>query len=489
AGTYGEGVIRINPANGALQHLNKELRNGNVLNITGKGNEVWLATLGGVSQIKTSGGGFSVKNFTSQDGLISDYIYQVFIDSKDRLWFSTDGKGVDMLDEFGVQHFQDGLNSKVVYGMTEDGARNLWANVQGEGLYRFDGKKFHAFDPQNKILRDNNIGCFTTTTDGNLFIMHDLGIDIYDVRTNRVHYLGEEYGIRAMKPYLNAVARDLKGGLFVGTDRGILRYADVLEPTHITPRPLIGDFDVLNKPFLLVPGTSLSHTQNDITIHYLGLWFQNPTALNYQYKLENYDREWISSRDQAVTYSSLPPGDYIFKVRASDTEDFAGVQEAKIAFRISPPFWKTGWFYALAISGVVVALYFIIKYRERRLWLDKQMLEARVQERTLEIKKKNEEIHAQAEEIRMINENLEQLVLERTQQLERKNEALEKYAFINAHELRAPVASILGLISLMQNIQLQEEEKIYLKHLETSAEKLDKVVRSIGHTISKGEGN
>ena len=119
----------------------------------------------------------------------------------------------------------------------------------------------------------------------------------------------------------------------------------------------------------------------------------------------------------------------------------------------------------------------------------KQILEARVQERTLEIKKKNEEIHAQAEEIRMINENLEQLVHERTQQLERKNQTLEKYAFINAHELRAPVASILGLISLMQNLKLEEDEKIYLKHLETSAEKLDKVVRSIGHTISKGEGN
>jgi ligand-binding sensor domain-containing protein len=489
AGLYGEGAIRINPDNGSMQHLNKELRNGNILNITGKGDDVWLATLGGVSQIKVSGDKFSVKNFTSQDGLISDYIYQVFVDSKSRLWFSTDGKGVDMLDESGVHHFQEGFNSKVVYGMTEDGAHNLWANVQGEGLYKFDGKKFQPFDPQNKILRDNNIGCFTATPEGNLFIMHDLGIDIYDVTTNRVHYLGEEIGIRAMKPYLNAVARDSNGGLFVGTDRGIVRYADVLESRHIAPHPLIGDFDVLNKPFRLVSGQSLSHTQNDITIHYLGLWFQNPTALNYQYKLENYDREWISSRDQAVTYSSLPPGDYTFNVRASDTEDFIGVEAATIGFRISPPFWKTGWFYGLAFSGIVVALYFIIKFRERRLWMAKQILEARVQERTLEIKKKNEEIHAQAEEIRMINENLEQLVHERTQQLERKNQTLEKYAFINAHELRAPVASILGLISLMQNLKLEEDEKIYLKHLETSAEKLDKVVRSIGHTISKGEGN
>jgi hypothetical protein len=38
----------------------------------------------------------------------------------------------------------------------------------------------------------------------------------------------------------------------------------------------------------------------------------------------------------------------------------------------------------------------------------------------------------------------------------------------------------------MQDIKLDEEEKIYLKHLETSAERLDKVVRSIGHTIERG---
>ena len=114
-------------------------------------------------------------------------------------------------------------------------------------------------------------------------------------------------------------------------------------------------------------------------------------------------------------------------------------------------------------------------------------MEASVQERTLEIKRKNEEIQEQAKEIRSINQNLEGLVRERTHQLETKNKALEEYAFINAHQLRAPVASILGLINLMQKLELKEEEKVYLAHLKESAKKLDEVVSTITEAIERGE--
>ncbi len=121
-------------------------------------------------------------------------------------------------------------------------------------------------------------------------------------------------------------------------------------------------------------------------------------------------------------------------------------------------------------------------------------MEDRVHERTLEIQRKteeiqvqNEEIHAQTEEIKGINENLEMLVQARTRELEKKNKSLEEYAFISAHELRAPVASILGLINLMRTVDLKPEQKIYLEHLEKSADKLDNVCNSITRAIEKGD--
>jgi ligand-binding sensor domain-containing protein len=487
AGLYGEGVIRINPSTGATRHLTKEIRNGNILNIAGKGNVVWLATLGGGTQIKISGEQLVIKNFTSADGLISDYIYQIFIDSQDRVWFATDGKGVDMMDNAGFHHYQEGLNSKVVYGFAEDGDHRIWVNVQGDGLYHFEGGRFKSFNLKGIRLRDNNIGSFTSTSSGNLFIIHDLGIDIYDIKRDKVEYHGEEVGVHDMKPNLNSLAKDGLGQILVGTDNGIIRYTDFSNSKTIEPTPFIEGFNVLNHPVKIPGNLVFPYDQNGVTIKYRGLWFQNPTALGYQYRLKNFDKEWIASRDQSVTYSSLPPGEYEFELKISDNDGFAGAKGTGIKFVIRPPFWQTLWFYALATIGVLFTIYIIITFRERKLQKDKHLLEASVKERTLEIFKKNEEIHAQAEEIRAINENLEELVKERTSQLERKNKALEEYAFINAHELRAPVASILGLISLMETIELDEDQKIYLQHLQTSAQKLDTVVRSIGKAIEKGE--
>src|SRR6478736_7527662 len=205
------------------------------------------------------------------------------------------------------------------------------------------------------------------------------------------------------------------------------------------------------------------------------------------YQLENYDRDWIATLDNSVTFSKLPPGDYAFRLKVSDSNDFSNALETKIRITIKPPFWRTMWFYVLLVLIIGFSAYSIVRYRERKLLRDKRQLERKVKERTEEIEAKTQEILAQAEEIRGINENLEALVQERTSELERKNKAIEEYAFINAHELRAPVASILGLINLMQKLKLNEDEKVYLDHLQQSAKKLDAVVSSITEAIERGD--
>ena len=109
--------------------------------------------------------------------------------------------------------------------------------------------------------------------------------------------------------------------------------------------------------------------------------------------------------------------------------------------------------------------------------------------KTEEIQAQNEEIMAQAEEIQGINENLEMLVKQRTAELEKKNKALEEYAFINAHKLRSPVASILGLVHLLAKSEQSEDTRVIREHLKHSADKLDAVVRSITTAIEKADNN
>jgi signal transduction histidine kinase len=105
----------------------------------------------------------------------------------------------------------------------------------------------------------------------------------------------------------------------------------------------------------------------------------------------------------------------------------------------------------------------------------------------LALKASSEAIRMQAKEIKHINENLERLVQERTSELEIKNKALEDAAFINAHKLRSPVASILGLVSLFKDQPMSEDLQVINAHLQESAEKLDTIVSSITEILEEGD--
>src|SRR5688572_6112471 len=123
-----------------------------------------------------------------------------------------------------------------------------------------------------------------------------------------------------------------------------------------------------------------------------------------------------------------------------------------------------------------------------------EQLEEKVAARTLEVQRQakeirvqSEEIQSKAKEIEEINDNLESLVKARTNELEKKSKAAEESAFIIAHELRAPVASVLGLINLIMKSELNEEVRTIVAHLEASAEKLNTVVRNITQAIERGD--
>ena len=492
AGLYGEGVLRIHHQTGSIKYLNKELRNGNVLSIAGEGNTVWLGTLGGSTKIEyTDDDKFTVTNFSTADGLASDFIYQVFLENN-RVWFSTDGKGLAMMNRDGFHQYDKGLPSAVVYGMAQDIHRRLWVNVQGHGLFTFDGRKFIPAD-STLVLRDKNIQCLVSDKEGNIVIMHDAGIDVIDVKKNKVAYLGEEVGVRDKVSNLNATGRDEAGNMYFGTSGGIIQYTS--DPAYFInkPKPFLDNISIFDSPINLEASSVLEHDENNLTVHYRGIWYKNPEGIFYSYKLENYDLQWISTTDNSVTYSQLPPGNYTFKVRAAESLDFSDAAEAIVAFSIQPPFWQTTAFYIAAVLVSAGSIYYVVKSRERKLRRYNKVLEVTVNLRTREIQMQNEEIQtqneeisAQSEEILRINENLEEMVQERTRELERKNKALEEYAFINAHKLRSPVATILGLINLFSKIKLSDEGLEINKRLQQTADELDTVVSSITKAIERG---
>jgi tetratricopeptide (TPR) repeat protein len=86
------------------------------------------------------------------------------------------------------------------------------------------------------------------------------------------------------------------------------------------------------------------------------------------------------------------------------------------------------------------------------------------------------------EELQLLNKNLEERISERTSQLTIQNQRLTEYTFINAHKLRAPVASILGLINLVHQVSPEEREAI-LGHLKTCGDQLDSIIREVSRNL------
>lgn len=133
----------------------------------------------------------------------------------------------------------------------------------------------------------------------------------------------------------------------------------------------------------------LSHRQNFISFEFAALDYAFPEKIQYQYKMEGVDQEWINAGTRRfANYNDLEGGAYAFKVRATNHDGLWKETPISLELRVIPPFWKTTWFMILC-AGLVAAL---VAYRINELSQSKQILEERVSERTRAYEQANQEL-------------------------------------------------------------------------------------------------
>lgn len=110
---------------------------------------------------------------------------------------------------------------------------------------------------------------------------------------------------------------------------------------------------------------------------------------------------------------------------------------------------------------------------------DLSLKNSQIEQQNLEIQSQAIKLKSLNDNLEGLNQNLEEKIRARTELLEEQNKQLKDYAFIHAHELRAPLANILGLVELIRHANLSDKEKETVEHLYTSTAQLDKVIQEI----------
>ena len=375
-GTFGDGLYCLDPAGNKLRHITEAdgLANDNVLSIAGSDREVWLATLGGVSaysleQNIIEQSRLSFTNYRKADGLGTDYVYQLLIDSQHRTWLATDGQGLTVIDRGQMTHYretQNGMALKSIHSITEDTEGDIWFSTAQEGIFEFDGTSFRHID-ERKGLRNLSISALLANSREQILIVHPDGVDVLDSRSHYPIHYGEDVGIFDWDVNLNAACIDAEGNALIAAANEIVVFPALRHKPRPFPRVDLESVSVgteLVNPSL---DTTFSHRQNYFAFRFRGLWYTNPERVRFRYRLRGNDPDWIETRDRSASYANLLPGTYTFEVAGTIGPEWTNASVAIYRFRIQWPFWQRWWFILLAVGLLSWAIWWWQRQRERRL--------------------------------------------------------------------------------------------------------------------------
>jgi ligand-binding sensor domain-containing protein/signal transduction histidine kinase len=313
---------------------------------------LWVGTHFGLNKMDRQKGTFTHYQHSSSDpnSLISNAVLALMLDQKGQLWISTD-KGLSRMrsekNSGSFENFteQNGLRNGFVYGTLEDRQGILWLSTN-LGLSRFD--------PYNKSFKNYDVSDGLPHNEFNMGAFHESG----------------------------------SGELFFGGNRGVVSFhPERLERNRNVPTIRITHFSKMQKPvqldsLLQAQGqVVLTHKDSGFSFEFVALDYTNPIKNRYAYKLEGFNDNWVETGNRRyASFSNLSPGEYTFRVKGSNSDGIWNVDpQASVQLVIKPPFWRTLWFYGLAVLGfgLVTMLYnnFRIRRRvERLLELEKVKL-------------------------------------------------------------------------------------------------------------------
>ncbi len=373
-------------------------------------------------------------------GISHNVIFAVYEDKARRIWVGTED-GLNLFDKQKKEfvHFKhdsknkQSISNNIVNCLLEDNRGNFWVGTNS-GLNLMD-RKNNTFITFNEAdgLPNESIKGMLEDDHGNIWISTNKGIARFTPETKMFKVYDVSDGLQAEEFTLGACYKNKNGEMYFGGINGfnIFHPDSLIENTYIPP-VVISDFQIFNKAVSIGEEDSpltqhisetkelvLSYTQSVFSFAYAGLNFVNPHKNKYAYKLEGFDKDWnYVDGQRKATYTNINPGEYLFKVKASNNDGKWNEAGTFLKIIITPPYYQTWWFKTLLGLTVIGGALTFYKARMNAVKVQKNELEKQVKERTAEVVKQKEALELQAESLRTMNGELQEKQEEILQQQE-----------------------------------------------------------------------
>lgn len=313
----------------------------------------------------------------------------LLIDGEDKFWVTTAFEGLYFYNKqtgkvihYTYSEKPGSLPTNQLIHIEQDAADStiLWISSLGAGIIRFNkitGKC--TFFTERDGLPHNTVYAMVPDDNGIFWCSSNKGIFSFDPKTNQVlqsftsedGLAGDEFNRFHFFKFSNGnIAFGGIEGYTVFNPRTVQK--DLYQPpvafTGIAINNTPADFRQPSSPFKRAVNSlteiSLPYDQNFLTFQFAALEYNIPEKIKYRFTLEGFDDDWVyANNNNIATYTKLPPGDYTFKVNATNTSGKWSKYLKTVSVIIRPPFWKTWWFTSLWILVVAYLIYFVIRYR------------------------------------------------------------------------------------------------------------------------------